>query len=92
LPAEVLVKYRHTKLVATILVVVIIAGLAGWRLWNRLSAKPVSESLFQKTKALVEKNPRLQPDWEKAMEDGVLTWTEAKAIVDKAGEKVEPEE
>src|SRR4051794_9088159 len=25
--------------------------------------------------------PRLQPDWDKAMEDGVLTWTEAKGII-----------
>ena len=84
-------KYKHTKLVAGVLVVTAVIALAVWRVNHRLSAKPVSDSLFQKTKALVEKNPRLQPDWDRAMEDGVLTWTEAKGIIDKAGEKVDPE-
>ena len=83
---------RQTKLISSILVAVVLAAFVGWRLQSRFGAKPVSASLFQKTKTLVEKTPRLQPDWDKALEDGILTWTEAKAIVDKAGEKVEPEE
>jgi hypothetical protein len=47
---------------------------------------------MERTKRAVEKNPQLQPDWEKAMEDGVLTRDEAKAILEKAGETVEPED
>jgi hypothetical protein len=30
--------------------------------------------------------------WDEAMRDGVLSWEEAKAILEKAGEKGEPEE
>ena len=57
--------------------------------WYR--ARAVSAELFDRTKALVEKNPQLQPAWDKAMQDGVLTWPEAKDIWEKAGEKIEPE-
>ena len=40
---------------------------------------------------VVEQNPQLKPDWDKAMEDGVLTWPEANAILEKVGEKADPE-
>ena len=48
--------------------------------------------LTERTKALVDKNPRLKADWDKAMEDGVLTWSEANSILEKAGEKADPED
>ena len=41
---------------------------------------------------LVEKNPQLQPAWAIAMQDDVLTYPEAKIIIEAAGEKVEPQE
>jgi hypothetical protein len=47
--------------------------------------------LIERTKKAVETHPELKPDYDKAMEDGVLTYPEAKAILEKAGEKVEPE-
>jgi hypothetical protein len=58
--------------------------------WYRTRA--ASAELFERTKALVEKNPQLQPEWDKAMQDGVLTWPEARDIWERAGEKIEPEE
>jgi hypothetical protein len=83
---------RRTKVFAVILCLVAVVSLVAWPVWNSLQPKPVSDALFKKTKALVEKNPRLQPLWDKAMEDGILTWPEAKEILEKAGEKAEPEE
>ena len=81
------------KLVGAILCLLAIGSIAAWPLWKKLSGpKPVSAALFERTKALVEKYPRLQPYWDEALEDGVLTFSEAKAIIERAGEKAEPEE
>ena len=40
----------------------------------------------------VEKNPRLQPAWDIALQDDVLTWPEANVILESAGEKAEPDQ
>jgi hypothetical protein len=82
---------RRTKLFAAILGIVAVVFLAAWPIWMSLKPKPVSAALFERTKAAVEKNPQLRPAWDKAMEDGVLTWQEAKEILERAGEKVDPE-
>jgi hypothetical protein len=66
--------------------------LASWPVWKWLYFKPVSASLYERTKAVVEKTPRLQPAWDIAMQDGVLTWPEAKVILESAGEKVDPDQ
>jgi hypothetical protein len=68
------------------------AMIVAWPIYKKYRLTPVSTSLMERTKKAVEKNPQLQPDWDKAMEDGVLTWPEAKAILEKAGEKAEPED
>ena len=47
---------------------------------------------YARTKVVVEKNPRLQPAWDIALQDDVLTWPEAKVILESAGEKAEPDE
>jgi hypothetical protein len=81
------------KVFAAILCLVAIVSISAWPVWKKwFHAKPVSAALFERTKAVVEKNPKLQPLWDKAMEDGVLTWPEAKEILEEAGEKAEPEE
>jgi hypothetical protein len=36
-------------------------------------------------------HPELKPDYDKAMEDGVLSYDEAKKILEKAGETVGPD-
>jgi hypothetical protein len=68
------------------------ASFVAWPLWEWLTVKAVSASLQQRTKALVERDPKLQPAWTIALQDGVLTLPEAKVIVEAAGEKVEPSE
>jgi hypothetical protein len=83
---------RRLMVFAAILGLVAIVLLTAWPMWKWLKPKPVSPPLQARIKALVEKDPRLQPAWDKAMQDGVLTWPEAKAILESAGEKAEPEE
>ena len=63
-----------------------------WPAWKYVKFKPVSDSVYQRTKAAVEKNPRLKPAWDIALQDGVLTSPEAKVILESAGEKPEPDE
>jgi hypothetical protein len=83
---------RRTKVFAAILGIVAMAFLAFWPVWKWITPKPVSAALFERTKAAVDKHPDLRPAWDKAMQDGVLTWPEAKEILERAGEKVEPEQ
>ncbi|MBY0522321.1 MAG: hypothetical protein K2R98_02935 [Gemmataceae bacterium] len=59
---------------------------------KKSSLKPASSVLSERTKGVVDKNPRLKADWDKAMEDGVLTWSEANSILEKVGEKADPED
>jgi hypothetical protein len=79
-------------LFGAILCLLAVLPFAAWPVLKWLRPRPVSDALFERTKAVVEKNPRLKPAWDKAMEDGVLTWPEAKEILESAGEKAEPEE
>jgi hypothetical protein len=68
------------------------AFFAGWPFWTWLDAKAVSAALRARTESLIEKNPQLQPAWAIALQDDVLTWPEAKVIVEAAGENVDAEE
>ena len=84
---------RRWKLIWAILGLLATATMiVAWPIYKMYRLTPVSATLRERTKKAVEKNPHLQPDWDKAMEDGVLTWPEAKAILEKAGEKAEPED
>jgi len=60
--------------------------------YKKQNLQAASARLQERARVAVEKNPQLKADWDKAQEDGVLTYPEAKAILEKAGEKVEPEE
>ncbi len=80
------------KQVGAVLCLMAMAFFAGWPFWKWLNARAVSATLQARTKALVEKSPQLQPAWTIAMQDEVLTWPEAKVIVEAAGEKAEPGE
>jgi hypothetical protein len=60
-------------------------------IYRKYSIKPASATLRERTKKVVEQHPELQPDWDRAMQDGVLTWPEANSILEKVGEKAEPE-
>jgi hypothetical protein len=76
----------------TILALMAMMFFISWPVWKWLKFKPVSASMYERTKTAVDKNPRLQPAWDIAMQDGVLTWEEAKVILESAGEKAEPEQ
>ena len=64
----------------------------GWPLFKKLTLKKASPALIERTKKAVEKHPDLKPDYDRAMEDGVLSHEEAKDILEKAGESVGPDE
>ena len=83
---------RRTKQIGAILCLMAMAFFAGWPFWTWLDAKAVSATLRSRTEMLVEKNPQLKPAWDVALHDGVLTWPEAKVIVEAGGETVEAEE
>jgi hypothetical protein len=80
----------RTKRFAAVLTLIAIAAFLAWPIWKWLYVKPVSSVLFERTKGVVEKNPQLRPLWDKAMQDGVLTWPEAQEILERAGEKEGP--
>ena len=84
---------RRTKQIGVALGVLAIAGFALWRpITTWLGIQAASSALQERTRLLVEKNQQLQADWDLAMQDKVLTWTEAKEIVEKSGEKLGPNE
>jgi hypothetical protein len=83
---------QRTKYVGLTLALMAMAFFAGWPFWKGLNARAVSATLRSRTESLVEKNPQLRPAWTIALQDDVLTWPEAKVLVEAAGEKVEPEE
>lgn len=68
------------------------AFFAGWPVWKWLNVRSASSNLQTRTQTLVEKNPQLQLAWTVAMQDEVLTYPEAKIIVEAAGEQVDPNE
>jgi hypothetical protein len=63
---------------------------ASWPIWKWIMFKPVSAAVYERTKAAVDKHPELKPAWDIALQDDVLTWPEAKVILD-AAEKAEPD-
>jgi hypothetical protein len=75
-----------------ILCLVAMVSFLVWPVWTWLSVRSATAALQARTKDLVDKNPQLQPAWNIAMHDGVLTWAEAKEIVEGAGQKVRPDE
>jgi hypothetical protein len=77
---------------AAILGLVAMVFFISWPVWKWIQFRPVSASVYERTKAAVDRNPRLKPAWDIALEDGVLTWSEARVILESAGEKAEPEQ
>jgi hypothetical protein len=82
----------RSKNIGAVVCLVAFAFFAGWPVWKWLSVRSASSNLQTRTQALVEKNPQLQLAWTVAMQDEVLTYPEAKIIVEAAGEKVDPNE
>lgn len=82
---------QRTKNFGAVLCLMAMAFFAGWPFWSWLNAKAVSATLRARTEALVAKSPQLKPAWDIALHDDVLTYPEAKVIVEAAGEKLDPE-
>jgi len=77
---------------ACVAIVAMLCAIVAWPMYKKLRLKAASAAVMDRTKRAVDRNPQLKPDWDKAMEDGVLTSDEAKAILEKAGEKAEPDD
>jgi hypothetical protein len=75
-----------------ILALVAMVFFISWPAWKWIKYRPCSATTYERTRAAVEKNPRLQPAWDIALQDGVLTWEEAKVILESAGEKSDKDE
>jgi len=83
---------RRFVALSAVLCLVAMVFFVSWPLWKAIKFKPVNAATYARTKAAVEKNPRLQPAWDIALQDDVLTWPEAKVILQSAGEKAESDE
>ena len=83
---------RRFIVAGVVLALLAIVPFVTYPLWKGLLIKQASIALYEKTKALVEKNAQLKPMWDEAISDGVLTVPEARAIWERAGEKMDPEQ
>jgi hypothetical protein len=84
---------RRTFLIfGTVLTFLGLLPFLGWPLYKRLTLRKASPALIERTRKAVEKHPELKPEYDKALEDGVLSYDEAKEILEKAGETVGPDE
>jgi hypothetical protein len=84
---------RRTFLIfGTVLTLLALLPFVGWPVLKKLIRKTASPALTERTSKAVAKHPELKPDYDKAMEDGVLSYDEAKEILEKAGETVGPDE
>ena len=85
-------KRRTLLILGTVLTLLALLPFLGWPLYKKLTIQKASPALIERTSKAVERHPELKPDYDKAMEDGVLSRDEAKEILEKAGETVRPDE
>ena len=82
---------RRFIMVGAILSLMAMSIFISWPAWKWIKLRPVSVTVYGRTKAAVDKTPSLQPAWDIALQDGVLTLPEAKVILESVGEKAEPD-
>ncbi|MBX3415145.1 MAG: hypothetical protein KF708_20845 [Pirellulales bacterium] len=80
------------KNIAVVLCLMAMASFISIPMWNWLTSRAASAKLQARTKTLVDRNPQLELAWKVAMLDDVLSYAEAKALVEAAGEQVDPNE
>ena len=80
---------RRFIMVGAVLALMAMSIFVSWPAWKWLKLKPVGAPLYARTKAAVDKTPTLQPAWDIALQDGVLTVPEAKVILESVGESAE---
>jgi hypothetical protein len=86
------VRRRTFLIFGTVLTFLALLPLVGWPLYEKLTVKKASPALIERTRKAMEKHPELKPDYDKAMEDGVLSYDKAKELLEKTGETVGPDE
>jgi hypothetical protein len=80
---------NRTKQIGVVLTLVAMISFGAWPFWKALYFNIASAALQERTNQLVEKNSALQTAWDVALADGMLTQSEAKVIVERAGEKLD---
>jgi hypothetical protein len=76
-----------------VLMLLALVPFLGWPLYKKFFSRKASPALIERTRKALEKHPELKPDYDKAMQDdGALSYDKAKEILEKAGEKVGPDE
>jgi hypothetical protein len=83
---------RRSKQIGLVTALLAMIIFGTWPFWKVLYLKTASPTLTERTKTLVEAQPQLKPMWDDAMEDELLTRTEAIEIVERGGEKVGEDE
>jgi hypothetical protein len=82
---------QRSKTIGVILCLMAMAFFAGWPFWKWVYLRSATASVQERTRAIVDTNEQLKPAWDVAMRDGVLTFPEAKVIVEAAGESLDAE-
>jgi hypothetical protein len=82
---------QRSKLIGVVLCLMAMSFFAALPFWKWFGARAVAAPLQARTRALVDANPALKPAWDVALEDEVLTYPEAKVIIEAAGEKIDVE-
>jgi len=83
---------RRSKKIGLVFALLAMIIFGTWPFWKVLYLRTANPPLVERTKALVEAQPQLKPMWDEAMDDEILTRTEAVEIVERASEKVGEEE
>jgi hypothetical protein len=73
----------------TVLALLSMMFFISWPIWKAIKFRSVKAAVYARTKAAVEQNPSLKPAWDIALQDDVLTWPEAKVILESAGENAD---
>jgi hypothetical protein len=82
---------QRSKLIGVVLCLMAMSFFAALPFWKWFSTRAVTTAVQARTRSLVDANPQLQPAWDVALQDGALTYSEAKVIVEAAGEKIDVE-
>jgi hypothetical protein len=62
----------------------VVTALSAFLVWRAIYHQPVDRSVERGVRKIVQAKPSLQPMLDVAMEDGVLTMSEASAIIEAA--------
>lgn len=82
---------RRTKQIGVALALVAIMFFATWSFWWWAGNKAVSAAVRARTQEIVERHPEVQATWDRALQDQVLTQSEAENIAELTGERLDSE-